>query len=60
MIQRNRAPYGRWGNFLFGLATLLEGLIRVLSLGYCHGNHRWTPLNVSRELTRKHFKKGTR
>lgn len=57
MIRRNRAPYGHWGNFLFGLATLLEGLVRVLSLGYAHGSHRWTPLNVARDLTRKHFQR---
>jgi hypothetical protein len=57
VIERNRSPYGHWGNFLFGLATLLEGLIRVLSLGYVHGNHRFTPLQVSKRLTLKHFQK---
>ena len=57
MIERNRSPHGRWGNFVFGLATLLEGLIRTLSLGYLHGSHRFTPLGVSRELARRHFSK---
>lgn len=57
MIERNRAPYGAWGNFLFGLATLLEGLVRVMTLGVMHGNHRFTPLAVSRVLTRRHFSK---
>lgn len=57
MIERNRSPYGPRGNFLFGLATLVEGLIRVCSLGYYHGNHKYTPLAVSRDLTKKHFKK---
>ncbi len=57
MIERNRSPYGPWGNFLFGLATLLEGIIRVFSLGFFHGNHKFTPLGVAREQARKSFKK---
>ncbi len=57
MIQRNRAPYGAKGNFLFGLATLLDGLIRTLTLGFYHSNHSFTPLEVSKKLTKTHFAK---
>lgn len=53
MVELNKSPHGRLGNFIFGLATLLEGIIRVLSLGFLHGNHRFTPLAVARELARK-------
>lgn len=57
MIQRNRAPYGAKGNFLFGLATLLDGLVRTLTLGFYHSNHGFTPLAVSRDLTKARFEK---
>lgn len=36
MIERNRNPVGRAGNLAFGLATLLDGLVRVVSLGWLH------------------------
>lgn len=57
MVERNKAPYGNLGNFLFGLSTLIDGLIRVISFGFLHGTHRFTPLSVSRFLTKRHFKK---
>lgn len=55
MVKFNKSPNGMIGNFIFGLATLLEGIIRVLSLGFLHGDHRFTPLSVARELARKHI-----
>lgn len=57
MIQRNRSPYGAKGNFLFGLATLLDGLVRTLTLGFYSSNHGFTPLSVSRNLTKRHFER---
>jgi len=45
MIQRNRNAAGRWGNMVFGLAQLADGVVRVLSLGFLHTR---LPLNVSR------------
>jgi len=57
LVELNKAPYGKLGNFLFGLSTLVEGLVRVLSFGFLHGNHKFTPLSVSRLLTKRHFEK---
>ena len=57
MIERNRAGYGRWGNFQFGLAQTLDGLVRVLTLGFCHGKHSFTPLMVSKRLTYQQLKR---
>ena len=45
MIQRNRNAAGRWGNMVFGLAQLADGVVRVLSLGFLHTR---LPVNVSR------------
>lgn len=35
-IQRNRHPAGRINNMVFGLCTIGDGLIRVLSFGFLH------------------------
>lgn len=35
-IERNKHPAGRLWNILFGLASLVDGLVRALSLGFCH------------------------
>ena len=45
MIERNRHPTGRLGNMAFGAANLIDGAVRVLSLGFLHTR---LPLNVSR------------
>lgn len=55
LIVRNRSPYGAWGNFQFGVATLIDGLVRTLSFGFCHSNHSFTPLNVSKRLMKRHI-----
>jgi hypothetical protein len=57
MIQRNRAPYGAKGNFLFGLATPVgrpgpHADARLLPL-----QPRVRALAVSRNLTKAHFEK---
>jgi hypothetical protein len=36
MIERNRNAGGRLGTVLFGLANIVDGLVRVLSFGFLH------------------------
>ena len=36
VIERNRHPAGRSWNALFGFAEIIDGLVRVLSLGFLH------------------------
>lgn len=36
MIERNLNAAGRRANVLFGVAELLDGLVRVFSLGFLH------------------------
>ena len=36
MIERNLNAAGRRANVLFGVAELVDGLVRVLSLGFLH------------------------
>lgn len=50
MIERNRHIAGRRANMLFGLANVVDGLVRVLSLGFCH---TCLPLEVSRRSMKK-------
>jgi hypothetical protein len=52
MIERNRNPIGRLGNIVFGLATLADGLIRVISLGYLHTRF---PVNLSKSQTKRYL-----
>ena len=35
-IERNRHPAGRASNMVFGLCTIGDGLVRVLSGGFLH------------------------
>lgn len=35
-IQRNLHPAGRINNIGFGLCAIVDGLVRVLSLGFLH------------------------
>ena len=53
MIERNRNPAGRLSNVVFGLASLLDGLVRVVSLGWLHTD---LPLSVSRWQVKSHIK----
>jgi len=36
MIERNLNEAGRRANVLFGVVELIDGLVRVLSLGFLH------------------------
>lgn len=49
-IERNKHPSGRLGNITFGLAAILDGLVRAGSLGFFHTN---LTLLVSRIQTRR-------
>lgn len=51
-IERNRNPTGRIANVVFGLATLGDGLVRVLSFGFLHTC--W-PLNVAAYQSKQYF-----
>ena len=51
-IERNLNPVGRMNNISFGLCQLIDGLVRVLSLGFLHTN---LPLIHARETASKHF-----
>lgn len=35
-IQRNHHPAGSLGNMLFGLSQVVDGTVRILSLGFLH------------------------
>lgn len=50
MIERNKHPAGRLGNMLFGVATLCDGLVRLMSLGFLHTT---LPLAVSRRQVKR-------
>jgi hypothetical protein len=54
VIQRNRNPAGRLWNITFGLAQLLDGLVRVLSLGQLHTT---ATLDVARQQALAHFRR---
>jgi hypothetical protein len=53
MIERNLNAAGRRGNVLFGVAELMDGLVRILSLGFLHTR---LTLIVSRWQIRRAFK----
>lgn len=57
MLERNRQPVGRLANIEFGFAQILDGLIRVLSFGFFHGRHRFTPLVVAGRQMRRYIHK---
>lgn len=52
MIERNLHAAGRRANVLFGVAELVDGLVRVLSLGFLHTR---LTLIVSRWQMRRAF-----
>ena len=35
-IERNKNPDGRVSTFLYGIVEILDGVVRVLSLGFLH------------------------
>lgn len=36
MIERNKNPAGVFSNAIFGMCNILDGLVRVFSLGHLH------------------------
>lgn len=54
MIHINKNPSGKLRSFRFGLAQLLDGLVRSLSLGWLFTDF---PLAVSRRDARARFKR---
>lgn len=52
MIERNLNAAGRRANVLFGVAELMDGLVRILSLGFLHTR---LTLIVSRWQIRRAF-----
>lgn len=54
MIERNKNPADKAYNILFGLASIVDGVIRVLSLGLCH---TYLPLTVSRWQAKRAIKR---
>ena len=54
MIERDKNPVGRWYNALFGVACVLDGIVRVVSFGYLMTR---LPLDVSRWGMERSFKK---
>lgn len=54
MIERNLNAAGRRANVIFGVAELVDGLIRVLSLGFFHTR---LTLIVTRWQMRRAFQK---
>ena len=53
-FERNYHSSGRIANIRFGLAHLVDGLVRVLSLGFMHTRF---PSNVSRNETIRQINK---
>ena len=51
---RNRNPSGRLNNMGFGLCTIADGLVRVLSFGYLHTTFT---LDYARNTAKAHFAK---
>lgn len=54
MIQLNKNVTGRMSNIVFGLAALIDGLVRVFSLGFLHTT---LPISTSRKQTKAYFEK---
>lgn len=52
MIQRNLHPAGRIHCIVFGLAQVLDGVVRIASGGFFHTT---APLAVTREQARRHI-----
>lgn len=52
MIERNRNPAGRLYNLLFGLCEIVDGIIRVVSLGYLHSRFA---LDMSKRAVKAHI-----
>jgi len=53
-IEVNKHPAGRVSNILFGLASFLDGIVRVISFGFLHTR---LPLEISKWQVRRHSKK---
>ena len=44
MIQKNKNPRGKRFNFINGLYTILDGLVKVLSIGYLRSDFSYKHL----------------
>ena len=56
-IQRNKHPSGRLGNMAFGVYSIVDGLVRVLSLGFLHTT---LTLDWARRTAKRAFEKARR
>ncbi len=54
MIERNKNAAGRRANMLFGIANILDGLVRVLSAGFLHTR---IPLELAKSNAKRHIKR---
>lgn len=55
LFEKNKSPYGKFGNFVFGLSQILDGVCRVLSFGTLHLAGPMTPLSVSRRQSKNYI-----
>lgn len=54
MIQVNKHPCGRVSNMIFGICSILDGVVRLCSLGFLHGTFT---LRYSRYQAENHIRK---
>jgi hypothetical protein len=54
MIKIDKNPAGRISNIFFGLCVVIDGIIRIVSLGFLSTN---LPLQFSRIQAKRSFKK---
>lgn len=52
MIELNRNPAGKMSNIIFGLGEVVDGLIRVASLGFLHTT---ITVSISRWQAKSHI-----
>ncbi len=51
-VQRNLNPAGRLNNMVFGLCSIADGLVRVLSFGFLHSRF---PIDHARHTAERRF-----
>lgn len=57
LIELNRNPSGRISNIVFGLASVIDGFIRIISFGYLHTR---LPITVSKYQAKYSIQKSNR
>ena len=55
MIQKSRHPKGKLFNFVNGLYTILDGLIKVLSIGYLKSDFSYR--HIRKHLIKKRIER---